>query len=741
MSEYTHYIVSGEGLLDNYQIHYTFDDYTGISGSYFINNDAKSLYSGKVNAISTSSDSTDPFDYFTGNGQITGQGVFSGGLNEFYHSIDVQDISGLNTGNSNQFTFIIAAETTSLQDVGESDKGPVTNNNILFSNFLIDNYSGDCNKYYGFEIGINSANRAYVETYNNLMPRVLTYSNEKMPYNHNIWAVIHRAGRLLVGLYDIKEESFVFDACAIDGDSFNSGSEWNIGSGVLHSDDKFTSQITYNSGLFAGKISDFVYFDDGISNAQAGKVAKSLYSDLYTEQAESSESVNTGVGFGILSTGSNDFEDEVSLSGDSSVLTVNSNFSYVKKEELTGTINSGELQYQLVATIPHEVSGTEGVYKAVYHTGSAITGITGFQDVTYVSGISRDYNETNETSSLGNLLTGISYTISSETGSSATFTLSDSISGLSGSAPELFRPNSLTYTDDNFIDSIGSGNIISEIYRADSFEIANKDSLNNTAGFGRSSLSDGRSVYLKNTTDQEELSLYIGKGYELGDYVENEESRRVVVVDRESGIVEVITDCGVEVVDISEEESQEYIEYYRNYEIASGDFVLSGLEVIDNHVWIGDRGKNLNAIYDLNQPTGYISGDYSRWVITGQQDFIDNPSSIFDSNDEQLFVFLNGQKLVSGVDYSGGFSTWAEHISGETTGVIFLRPNVSDSLITGSYPQITGQYFWPNGNLVFFNGVRQDYKKYFIEHSNTKDLISSGKFSAPQGSVLYNNVG
>ena len=725
MIQPTHHIVSGQNLLDNYKIHYNFNNYSEVSGVDFINSDADSFFPGKVTAINQGLDSTDPFDYFTGNGLITGQGIFSGGLNEFYQYITIQEHTGLNTGADKDFTFIIGAEPTSRQDIGESQKGPVTNNNILFSNM-----SGSENLYYGWQIGINASNRGYIETYEDLKPKTLTYQDSKTPYGHNIWAFMHRGQELSVGIYDIAQEKFLFQSCPIKPISFSSGSFWNIGSGIKYESRTFTDQMPLNSGLFAGRMSDFIFFDVGLSNDQASLVAKSLYSELYNQKAAVTETVISG--FTGFSTGFVAVELESSVYASLSTQQESSSFNFTKKEPLTGSINSGDIEYQLVKTINHDISGTEGIYKSVYHTGSSITGVTGFQNVSYSSGISRSYSVSSDNGQLGDILTGTSYTYL--TGSEYLANISGAISGISGNAPELYRPNELS-----FVNADDDDQFFCEICRSDTFEIANRNSLNRDVEFKNASINDGRAIHLTDDTSADKLSLYVdGRSYELGVLQPNVNFQRDIITDPTTNQTYILTSTGIINIDRFDEDSEDYRTYYRKFNITGGDFALSGREVLEHHIWTGTRGINLNAIYDINQPTGSLSGD-SRWIVTGTQSFIDYPNSIFNSGDEDKFVFLNGQKLVSGIDYSNQFSDWSDYVSGESTGVIFLKPNVSDYSLTGNSGNIQNQYYFPNANIVYFNGIRQNYNKYFIENSHTKDLISGVKTVAKNTTRLYNS--
>ena len=177
MNQAVYDTISGANLLDSYKVHYYFDKYLSAGSahdpydpssppdpydpyasdatSYYIYNDADSQYSGEIVAYAGGSPSASALDIFTGD---LGTGTFSGGVNQFYDYVTIEKSEELLSGD---FTFIVSAETTSRQDLGENKKGPVSNNNILFSNL-----SGEGFSYSGWQMGINAANRAYIEMHN-----------------------------------------------------------------------------------------------------------------------------------------------------------------------------------------------------------------------------------------------------------------------------------------------------------------------------------------------------------------------------------------------------------------------------------------------------------------------------------------------------------------------------------------------------------------------------------------------
>ena len=87
---------------------------------------------------------------------------------------------------------------------------------------------------------------------------------EQTPYSQNIWGLVYNEGNLKVGLYDIATEVFSFNSDTIDVENLDTRSPWKIGSGInFDPAAKFSPQLTLNSGLFAGKVNNFLYFNTG----------------------------------------------------------------------------------------------------------------------------------------------------------------------------------------------------------------------------------------------------------------------------------------------------------------------------------------------------------------------------------------------------------------------------------------------------------------------------------------------
>jgi len=369
MQAATYHIISGENLLDNYKVHYHFDP-VGMGTEMYIPSSGDSLYSGRViNWNNGTTPDPDADNLFKAD---LGTGTFSGGASGFYNQVTIEHSNDLFSG---EFSFLIGAQTTSRQDVGigegsaaeASEKGPLTNSNILFSNM-----GGAGSTYSGWQLGINAANRAYVECNHDFQPLITTYMGQQNPYPHNIWGLVYREGLLKLGLYDINTESFSFETVETNTANLQSTRPWIIGSGINYDPNAvFSPFVTANSGAFAGKMDNFVYFNTGLTDDLLGTVAQSLYSELAEITQPIYDTGDPGLLLGQL-TGSG-------ISGEVGVETLCSvtgyltaNVGFTEKTQLTGMPNVGDTYYVEVASRHHSMAPLSGFvknYRALYYTG------------------------------------------------------------------------------------------------------------------------------------------------------------------------------------------------------------------------------------------------------------------------------------------------------------------------------------------------------------------------------------
>jgi hypothetical protein len=157
----------------------------------------------------------------------------------------------------------------------------------------------------------------------------------------------------------------------------------------------------------------------------------------------------------------------------------------------------------------------------------------------------------------------------------------------------------------------------------------------------------------------------------------------------------------------------------------SGDYLLTGQYIIDSGFF--DRTKARALIYDIDN---YNVAVYETGTLTSGM------SLGINLNNKNVFV--NGVKMLSGVDYTG--NSFVFNLSGSNT-----LTTISTSGIYNVYTGVgTGQYgfngkFLRGSSRVFTNGIRQ-YLGYDYVESSFHDLLS-GDFLNSSGSQIYSTDG
>jgi hypothetical protein len=727
MNQAVYNTISGFNLLDNYKVHYYFDTYAGGASNAHVYSDADSQYSGKIFSYEGGAHSAASLDLFTGN---LGTGTFSGGLNTFYDYISIDNYGDLFSG---EFAFLINAQTTSRQDLGESQKGPVSNSNILFSNLKggeivsvgPDGEPCTGTHYGGWQIGINAANRMYLESYNGFEPVIITYMGETIPSSDNIWGVVYEDGAARVGLYSVGAEAFSFNSSAIIPDSMATTGLWRIGSGVNFDPNvKFSTQLTLNSGLFAGKMDNFIYFNTGLSDSELNDVAKSLYSDLYVATPPSFTSGDTVFFFdgvtGTEQSGVIGTTTECSETG-----TVTEDISFTHKEAVRGNIGVGELHFVVNSTGFHPISGTVTGYRHIRSTEGLTDVITGFTITNHETGIITSLSGCSGVDVSGAVVNEFGVLASGAGG--FTGTVASGVSGISGDIPSTLRPDSFSYIG---IPITTEGVI--EKYNVGSFGSSEQGSLNNLANIGSARLGDGQGFFMSKTGTSNSLSFYLnGVGREQGKIEVRTDSTSEVFT--ENGVTFARTACGT-IIPLTTATNFEIQTFFNSYTITSGSCFVSGLQILDTLSFPLGM-SNILELYDTGLNTATVR---SRWEVTSLYEYESPPDPNPISGDQ--WVFFNGQKLVSGINYFNDAGFVPSGYITEITGTYFTFPQVSGTTqSTGSNLSFEESPFFPNSNIIFINGVRQELSAYYVEHSSTKDLISGKQTLQTYGVSVYNN--
>lgn len=164
---------------------------------------------------------------------------------------------------------------------------------------------------------------------------------------------------------------------------------------------------------------------------------------------------------------------------------------------------------------------------------------------------------------------------------------------------------------------------------------------------------------------------------------------------------------------------------YNTFIVPNIDYYRTGKDIfVEESININD-----NIFYD------FISGDQEIIGITG----ISSGSQLVGKNFNNKFVFINGQKLVSGVTYTGINTVNITIPSGRN--YIFIKSVPFLNYVSGNIStlQITGQNLNKNSTQVYLNGIKQKIDSNYVENSNF-DLLSGDWNENRNNFIIYNNT-
>jgi len=164
---------------------------------------------------------------------------------------------------------------------------------------------------------------------------------------------------------------------------------------------------------------------------------------------------------------------------------------------------------------------------------------------------------------------------------------------------------------------------------------------------------------------------------------------------------------------------------YDRYIIPTIDYYRTGSETYVQE----DISQNDDLFYD------FITGDSEIIQITG----ISSGSNLVGKNFNNKFVFINGQKLISGITYTGNNTITLNISSGEN--FIFIKSIPSLNYISGnrSTLPIGNSNLNKNSSQIYFNGIKQKINSNYIENS-TFDLLSGDFYESDNNFIIYNNT-
>jgi hypothetical protein len=164
---------------------------------------------------------------------------------------------------------------------------------------------------------------------------------------------------------------------------------------------------------------------------------------------------------------------------------------------------------------------------------------------------------------------------------------------------------------------------------------------------------------------------------------------------------------------------------YDSYIIPNIDYYQSG-----NTVFVDEAIVETDAIfYD------YITGDSKILYRTG----ISSGSQLVGENFINKFVFINGQKLVSGATYTGTNTINLNFPSGDNFILIKSVPNFNYYSGNNSTVRLIKQNLNKDSSQVYLNGIKQKLGNNYIENSDF-DLFSGDFFENQNNYIIYNNT-
>lgn len=201
-------------------------------------------------------------------------------------------------------------------------------------------------------------------------------------------------------------------------------------------------------------------------------------------------------------------------------------------------------------------------------------------------------------------------------------------------------------------------------------------------------------------------------------------------------------------------------EYYLNNKLYnSGDFILykNGQALINNGRSLISNGYEILVVPIFDY---YISGEkiYSKEFDDTDYVFYDNITGNYWSRlltgstlelppdiniNSRLFIFKNGQKLISGYDYIpiNNNIFGLTNISSSQENYIMIKQysnNFNYLSGTSGYIKITGK-FNHDCSQVYYNGIKQKINNNYVENSNL-DLISGNFYYNLNSSRILNNL-
>ena len=646
------------------------------------------------------------------------------------------------------FTHIIFSQTKNTKDP-----------EILFSSF-----DGDQK---GFEFGLNSANKLFIQYKESHGPQMVTFNN--VPDKKNIYAVSIDSEvsqiefrRWNAMLEEFETKIFNYDSCEC---FLSENTSWYLGSGVYKGDEGINLQA--EAYKYQSYIDRFMYFEGKLEVVDIEQIIKTTYEKVDYIPQTSGTYVDQRPVVGFKS------EVDYSVSGVTGYVDVitgystsSSNYQYVTGETLTGIVESGDYYFDFDSVYSsNDVYGkleTTGIYKEKLAVDTIYDAITGF-----VSGLEDDtvtWSDTGYSPEPLYFHSGVSgklydiYTTTPVYGEAKQYFDQYGFYDISGSLPIVapdgligYGPNSYTY--------LGARH-----YRNDVMEThmgINLFSASNFADIDVFSPFDGKpaiSASLDLEYDPNKIALYVNGVSQI--------KQPMLFVDEKCNKEDIfkITSGDYGVYDFGDRGSPGQLSLYHEDDSLSLITSHPMVDIVkDEEIRVFDAEKDGTVL--LTDQENYLDTDLDDLakVYGGFNNRVGNIGSIPDGS---FKLFFNGKKLISGAanDYeviepSAVFPKYILLKSSDlvsSSGVYHIEPEFhfdedapSTTVNLDINANKTGNYFdvdspspFVYGSFVsYLNGVRLD-PKCFVYHSSEVDLIEQGKpFILERPSkIVYNNT-
>ena len=167
------------------------------------------------------------------------------------------------------------------------------------------------------------------------------------------------------------------------------------------------------------------------------------------------------------------------------------------------------------------------------------------------------------------------------------------------------------------------------------------------------------------------------------------------------------------------------VDGYNNYTVPNLDYYNTG----NLFYMLNNVSEDDNVFYD------YFTGNSEVIGITGWN----SGEQLTNRNFNNAFVFLNGEKLLSGIDYTGQNTIIINIPSGNH--FIFIKNVPNFQYLTGnnSTLRLLNNNLKEGFSQVYFNGIKQKLFLNYIENS-IYDMISGNFYENNNNFIIYNNT-